>query len=402
MTTKNTRDSETRYRGWVLGLEPSDSPICERAVEGPVPATPPAPPPDEPWLTPKRPLVPNGPEVFVTPEWVDGRSLLIVDGVYAFNAGTWVTWWARADAVFACDAVGRFVVLSPGVRVGRKMVPLHPVHEDRERHRYVYVLTCESEKVSVCLHSPADNPFQRTRGYLTVSTCPATDAALELYAPALAPQRSAIRQPGPFEILLVAERTEQMRRDRARAAEREAENRREARERQRAAWIESQVREYEDSPHYADEAYLRNLGATNTRGLMQRRGEFNREWEEFHADPEAIRRLKAAHPEIYERARYKRRATAFAEQIAAAPNTLSAQEPPRKKETPEQYQERQTAHRKRLLGAELSRAREEKRAITALGKLGLSQDQYDARVAKIHEMFAAPDPNEEAHNAKKI
>jgi hypothetical protein len=105
---------------------------------------------------------------------------------------------------------------------------------------------------------------------------------------------------------------------------------------------EALIRRFADFAHYTDEKHIRDFAGKNMATLLAQREQILGEWEKFHKDRAIIALLEKTSPVTYERARFKVRALAIAEQIAADPVAVSTAVA--RKETPEEYAARQARH----------------------------------------------------------
>jgi hypothetical protein len=366
---------------WTLGLQNAQGAFAPTIENGRLPS---------------RRIAPNGPEVFLPLLDAHTCYLIIVEGVFEY----WGLWsWRMADAEYARDLRGcftrpyQFKDGGTGVRLDREREPFTARDEDRELHRYTYVLFVGEKplKTSVSLVSPR-GAWCETRGWLTVSTRRATDQEISLYAP-------KPKEPPRSPVVRTAVRAVAPSRSAAGIA-------RDIRsDTHRRQWVEEQIRHYEHSTSYTEETFLRDLAAKNPSELIARREEFHKEWELFHKDPKAIMLLKEKSPVTYERARFQLRALAFAEELIVKPTPLkkpAALAAPKPKETHAQWLERQLRHRRTKATDALARAEEKLTVIEKLVALNLDPDEHDRYLTAIHEAFAEPDANEEAYNAAKI
>lgn len=357
--------STNEAREWVLGLAEN-----ERTSSPSLSA---------PKNHPSRQLIPNGAELFLPMLPPKSKCLITVEGVYEF----WRLFygWVRADAAYICAPDGRFALPYDGVRLDRKQQPMKLYCEDRESHRYGFVVSTGTQpaRPSLTLVCPGRIPL-------------GDDGRIS----SLGPWRS-IR--GSLEVSLRVSAAEERRQVEHHPIAGQGHQK-------SVRWVEEQIRRYADFAHYADEGFLRDLATKHTAELIASRDATLEDWNAFHADPARIAMLTEKSPATYERARYRVRALAIAEQLAVRPpaedKAPAPQLSPPCKPTHEEWLERNLRHRRNKATDAIARAREKLAVVVTLDELGLDPDERERYLAEIDEAFADAEPNEGAFNAKKL
>lgn len=158
---------------------------------------------------------------------------------------------------------------------------------------------------------------------------------------------------------------------------------------------------YREFPHYDDPTFLAGHARLHGPDLIRRRNEILSANDSLHRPIEFIELLRTVAPEIYERALWEIRALALAERFAAEPHAAQTMDnTPR--ETPDAWLSRQLRHRHHQAMTSAAFAAAKAQMLTELDSLNLPPDEYERRVAALDEIYADPDPEKDAHNARRI